>query len=80
LVIYDPCDKNSLLAARTLVVHHHVLQLSGDGSEDRVQVDRLDFIVDVDDGDVGLLASQGAVIKKSVIFLNIKYGLSSLTA
>jgi len=54
--------------------------LSGDGSEDRVQVDRLDFIVDVDDGDVGPLASQGAVIKKSVIFLNIKYGLFSLTA
>jgi len=63
LVIYDPCDKNSLLAARTLVVHNHVLQLSGDGSEDRVQVDRLDFIVDVDDGDVGLLASQGAVYR-----------------
>jgi len=63
LVIYDPCDKNSLLAARTLVVYNHVLQLSGDGSEDRVQVDRLDFIVDVDDGDVGLLASQGAVYR-----------------
>lgn len=63
-IVYNINFSNSLLSAHTLVVHDDVLQLSGDGSKGGVQVNCLDVVVYVNDGDVGLLPGQGAKVNR----------------